>query len=276
MRIFISVDIEGVAGVGEGAQGRRGHPEHEAARRLMTEEANAAVRGAFAGGATEVTVADSHGPMRNMPAADLDPRARVVTGTPRRLSMAAGIEPGHDGMVLIGWHAAAGERGVLAHTISGRAFARIEANGRVVGEPTLFAGHAAEIGVPLLLASGDDRLAAEIADQFPAARRVVVKRALGAAAQDSLSPAAARALIEAEVALAVRGAREVRPESPCAPPLSMVVTFVHQVSADAAELLPGVARRDAHTVGFEAASHAEAIGLLSALALMVAGLLREA
>lgn len=272
MRIFISVDIEGVAGVGERQQGYRGNPEYEAARRLMVGEANAAIRGAFAGGADEVTVADSHGPMRNMPAAELDPRARAVTGSPRPLSMAAGLEPSHSGMVLIGWHGAASRRGVLAHTINGRAFARIEVNGVVAGEPTLFAGHAAELGVPLLAASGDDCLAEEISEQFPATRRIVVKRALGAVAADSLSPGAAQALIEAEIAEAVRGAGDREPEAPCTPPLSVSVAFVRQVHADAAALLPALRREDAVTVSFEAASHAEAIGVISALSLMVAGL----
>jgi D-amino peptidase len=272
MRIFISVDIEGVAGVGERQQGQRGNPEYEAARRLMVGEANAAVRGAFAGGASEVTVADSHGPMRNMPAAELDPRARLVTGSPRPLSMAAGLEPSHAGVVLIGWHGAASRPGVLAHTINGRAFARIEVNGVVAGEPTLFAGHAAELGVPLLAASGDDRLADEISEQFPATQRIVVKRALGAVAADSLSPGAAQALIEAEVAEAVRGARDRQPEAPCAPPLSVSVVFTRQVHADAAVLLPALRRENATTVSFEAPSHAEAIGVISALSLIVSGL----
>ena len=125
MKIFISVDIEGVAGVCEPVQGQRGNAEYETARRLMTEEASAAVQGAFDGGATEVVVADSHGPMRNIIADQLDPRALLVSGKPRPLSMAQGLRPDHDGMVLIGYHAAAGEPGVLSHTISGLAFSRI-------------------------------------------------------------------------------------------------------------------------------------------------------
>ncbi len=272
MRIYISVDIEGVAGVIEGLQGRRGNPEYEVARRLMTAEANAAVQGAFAGGASEVTVADSHGPMRNIVAEDLDPRVRLITGSPRPLSMAAGLTADHDGLVLVGWHAAAGNPGVLAHTISGAAFARIEVNGVLAGEPTLFGGHAADLGVPLIAVTGDDRLAAEVAAQFPAAARAVVKRALGAQASDSLSPAAARALIGDTVAAAVAAAGSAEVQAPCAPPLDLRIRMLRQVHADAACLLPGISREGGTGIRFWAQSHAEAIGVISALSIMVRGL----
>lgn len=273
MRIFISVDIEGVAGVGGFSQGYPGNPEYEMARRLMTEEANAAIRGAFEGGATEVTVADSHGPMRNMIAEELDPRARVVSGTPRRLSMIDGLDADHAGLVLIGWHAAAGRPGVLAHTVSGQAFSRIEINGVRAGEATLFAGYAAEIGVPLIAVSGDDRLALEIAEQFPSTSRIEVKQALGGVACNSLSPSKARRLIQTEVSSAVSGAAGRTAEAPCMPPLLVEVSFVRQHFADVAELVPGVTRREGWDVSFESASHAEVIGLITVFSILGAGLM---
>ncbi|EKF20407.1 M55 family metallopeptidase [Nitratireductor pacificus] len=272
MHIFISVDIEGVAGVCEALQGQRGNPEYEVARRLMTEEANAAIRGAFAGGATAVTVADSHGQMRNMIAADLDPRARLVSGRLRPLSMIEGLRKEHAGVVLIGYHAAADNIGVLAHTISGLAFRRIEVNGVRAGEPTLFGGHAAELGVPLLAVSGDDRLGAEIAEQFPAARFVEVKRAIGAGSSESLSPQEARTAIEESVAKAVKAAKQAPVQSPCKPPLTVTVGFCRQNQADAAVLMPFVERTGALEVRFAAGSHAEAIGVLSGFSLMASAL----
>ena len=268
MRIFISVDIEGVAGVCEGFQGQRGNPEYEVARRLMTEEANAAIRGAFTGGATAVTVADSHGPMRNIIAEDLDPRAELVSGKPRPLSMIEGVEQGDAGVVLIGYHAAADNFGVLSHTIAGIAFRRIEVNGVLAGEPTLFAGHAAEIGVPLLAVSGDDRLAEEIAVQFPGTAFARVKTALGAMAAKSLSPQASRALIEQTVQEAVAGAGARKPQPAVTPPLQTTVSFVHQKQADAVALLPFVERLSARDIGFTLDSHARLIGTLSAMALV--------
>lgn len=272
MKIFISVDIEGIAGVNEPLQGQRGNPEYEVARRLMTQEANAAIRGAFYGGATEVVVADSHGPMRNMIAEDLDPRAILVSGKPRPLSMIQGLREDHDGIVLIGYHAAAGEAGVLAHTISGLAFAQIRMNDEITSEPTLFAGHAAEIGVPLLAASGDDRLGVEIGRQFPSARKIQVKTALGAQACQSLSPTASRNLIEAEVKSAVGECTNNDIEPPCTPPLELEVQLMRQVYADAAALLPHVERISANTVKFHAGSHADAIATLAALAIMSSAL----
>ncbi len=272
MKIFISVDIEGIAGVNETLQGQRGNPEYEVARRLMTQEANAAIRGAFDGGATEVIVADSHGPMRNMIAEDLDARASLVSGKPRPLSMIQGLRDDHDGVILIGYHSAAGQTGVLAHTVSGLAFAQILMNGEITGEPTLFAGHAAEVGVPLLAASGDDRLCVEIGRQFPSARKIQVKTSLGAQACQSLSPTASRNLIEAKVKSAVRECATAKTELPCTPPLEVEVQLMRQIYADAAVLLPHVDRVSANTVKFHASSHADAIATLAALAIMSSAL----
>lgn len=272
MKIFISVDIEGVAGVNESFQGQRGNPEYEGARRLMTQEANAAIRGAFDGGAKEVVVADSHGPMRNMIAEDLDPRVSLISGKPRPLSMIQGLREDHDGIILIGYHAAAGKAGILAHTISGLAFAQIRMNGEITGEPTLFAGHAAEIGVPLLAASGDDRLCDEIGQQFPSAQKIQVKTALGAQASQSLSPAASRDLIRTTVEKVVRECASAKVELPCTPPLELEVQMMRQVYADAAALLPHVSRVSGCTVSFHADCHADAISTLAALAIMSSAL----
>lgn len=272
MRIFISVDIEGVAAVHAAIQGRRGNRDYEVARGLMTKEADAAVKGAFDGGAKKVSVADSHGHMSNILAEGLDERARLVSGKPRPLSMIQGVDENHDGIILIGYHAAAANAGIMAHTVSGMAFHSIEINGVRAGEPTLFAGHAAEIGVPLLAVSGDDCLAKEISEQFPSARRIVVKHALGAHAADSLSPGQSRELIRHSVATAVARAKSAPVEAPCTSPLEVVVRFHKPLYADAAALLPIMERLDAHTACFSAESHAHAIGTISALSLMSAGL----
>lgn len=179
MKVFVSVDIEGIAGVSVPLQGRKGNAEYECARRLMTAEASAAVRGAVKGGASQVVVADSHGTMQNILPEELDPRARLVSGAPRTFSMLAGLETEFDALVLIGFHSAAGRIGVMSHTYNGSAFARIEIDGRLVGEAELFAGYAAELNVPLAVVSGDDCLAEEVAAVFPQAETVVVKTCLG-------------------------------------------------------------------------------------------------
>lgn len=138
MKILISVDIEGVAGVYHPEQVRAGNPEYERARRLMAAEANAAIAGAFDGGAAEVFVNDSHGGFRNMPPDLLDPRAQAIQGKPRYLSMVAGVELGVDGVCFIGYHAKSRAHGILAHTINSFAFARIALNGRELGEAGIY------------------------------------------------------------------------------------------------------------------------------------------
>lgn len=275
-KILISVDIEGIAGVFERQQATRGNPEYERARRLMTAEADAAVRGAFAGGATEVTVVDSHGPMGNLITEDLDPRARVISGRARPLSMIQGITPDHAGVVLIGWHASAGEYGQFAHTLSSQAFRRIRLNGVVVGETTLYGGYAAELGVPLLLTSGDDRYCAEVQAQFPLTQTVCVKTAIGMFAADCLSPHRARDLIEDSVREAVQdhGRARVQHPVPAGAEIGLLVPFRAEVEvttqfiADGLSLLRGVERLGAETVAFTAADMREVLQTLAVMSLM--------
>lgn len=195
MKVLISVDIEGVAGVYRPEQTRAGNGEYERARLLMTEEANAAIDGAFAAGASEVLVNDSHGSFCNMPPDLLDARARAVQGKPRYLSMMAGVEQGVDAVCLIGYHARAHAPGILAHTVNSFAFAGVSLNGRELGEAGIYGALAGEYGVPVVMASGDDAFAAETSELFPAALFVETKRACGANSGTSLSPAQARLAI---------------------------------------------------------------------------------
>ncbi len=116
MRVYISADIEGTAGVSGRSQTAAGADGYQAACRLMTEEVNAAVDGAFAGGATEVVVNDSHGQMLNLILELLDPRADLLHGAPKPWSMVEGLNASYDLMVCTGYHAMAGSAGTLAHT----------------------------------------------------------------------------------------------------------------------------------------------------------------
>ncbi|KQR62616.1 M55 family metallopeptidase [Acidovorax sp. Leaf160] len=211
MKILISVDIEGVAGVYHPEQVRAGNPEYERARRLMAAEANAAVAGAFEGGAAEVFVNDSHGGFRNMPPDLLDPRAQVIQGKPRYLSMVSGVELGVDGACFIGYHARSRAHGILAHTINSFAFARVSLNGRELGEAGIYGALAGEYGVPVIAASGDDAFIAETRDLFPHATFVQTKRASGANCGISLSPERACGAIREGVAQAMAQVRTARP-----------------------------------------------------------------
>lgn len=275
MRIFISVDIEGVAGVVAPLHGQAGNPEYERARRLMTEEANAAINGAFAGGAEEVLVADSHGPMINLLAEALDPRAELIQGKPRPLSMFCNVETGFDAAFCVGYHAGAGHEGVLSHTTSGATFAAIRLNGLACSEAMIYGAYAGECGVPVAMLSGDDQLAAQSRPHFPAARIAVVKTALGQRAARALSPQRARAAIAAAAEEAVRALAANRGAFPpfvIAPPCRVEFDFLTVALADLAAIVPVAERIGPRSVAFAAGSVREAVGWMNTLSAMAASL----
>jgi D-amino peptidase len=213
VRVLISADMEGVAGVADGEDVLPGHPEYERSRRLLTAEASAAVRGAlaYAPGA-EVAVADAHAGFRNVLPEMLDRRAELIRGKPRPDGMMAGLAGGADAVIFIGYHGRAGSAcSVLAHTISGRVIADVRCDGRSLGELGLNAALAASRGTPAVLVTGDDTVAAEAAAAVPGIHAVIVKRALGSRAAASLHPQEACERIERAVPVALAGSRDVRP-----------------------------------------------------------------
>lgn len=264
MKIFISADIEGIAGVMRPEQCSPGHAEYQLARGLMEQEVNAAIAGAFAGGATEVVVADSHAQMTNLRAENIDARARLVQGKPRALSMVEGLQQQrYDGMMFIGFHSAAGEYGVLAHTINGRAFWRVKINNHVMGESDIYAAAGAEQGSPLWLVSGDDRLQGWIHHHYPAVDYLCVKRAISNTCAESLSPQASCEAIQKAAEAAVRRARPLVTTRLQAP-YHLELTVSKPVLGDLFCLVPGVERLDAVTVTFQTDSMITIISLLSA------------
>jgi D-amino peptidase len=258
MRIYVSVDMEGLAGVAHPHQvvfGRDGvdRTDYDRSRALMAGEANAAVDGAIAGGAREVVVNDSHWQMRNLRAEDLHPAARLIIGD-KPFSMTQGVgegpEDAFDGAAFIGYHAGAGHpSGVIAHTYSSVTVMEIRVNGVPHNEAGLNAIRLGHHGVPVILVAGDDALAGEVGELLPWAERVVVKRALGTNVADSLSPEAARNAIREGMARALARLDEMRTYE-LTPPLRCEVDFRLPVMADYACVLPGVDRIGPRTVGF--------------------------
>src|SRR3954451_16965333 len=190
MRVFISVDMEGVAGVATFDQIIRGGRGYPRAQELMTEEANAAIRGAFAGGATEGLSNDSHGTMKHLLHKRVDARARLVFGAPRPSCMVQGIRSDDAVAVFVGYHAAAGAEGVLAHTFSSN-FTEVRINGQPVTEAEVNGLYASSLGVPIGVLTGDDEICDVARKVFPGVAAVEVKKATAYSATDSLSPAAA-------------------------------------------------------------------------------------
>ncbi|HVH10036.1 MAG TPA: M55 family metallopeptidase [Gemmatimonadales bacterium] len=252
MRVYISVDMEGVAAVVHESQTDPTDPacaaEYARSRRLMTAEANAAIEGACTAGATRVLVNDSHWFMRNLLAEDLHPAAELVSGDPKPWSMVQGIDDGFDAALFIGYHARAGTRhAILDHTYADRIL-DVRLNGRPVGELGLNAALAGRHGVPVALVSGDAALAAEakalLGDDVST---VIVKHAVGRHAARSVAPAVACRMIREEVARAVQ-----RPHSAFVlpPPITLEVDFALTSQADVAELCPGATRPAGRTVAF--------------------------
>jgi len=244
VKVYVSVDMEGIAGVNHpNPTGRddRGYPN---AVELMTGEANAAIEGAFDGGATEVLVNDSHGGMYNLSQLGLDPRAHLLQGQ-KAWSMVEGAGPdrGFGVALFVGYHARAGNpKGTIAHTYSGRPV-RSTLNGRPVGESGLNAIALGAWGVPVGLVTGDDVLAAETADWFPWAERVVVKEGIGRHAAASVHPTVARDLVRAGAERAVRRALagEMLPLV-LDRPYVVEVTYQNAAQADYAAIVPGAVR----------------------------------
>jgi D-amino peptidase len=254
VRVYISVDMEGIAGVSHPAPTGRADSGYPAAVDLMVGEANAAIEGALAAGAADILVNDSHGGMYNLRPADMHPSARLLQGQ-KAWSMVAGAGPaaGWDVALFVGYHARAGHpRGTIAHTYSGRPTAS-RLDGRLVGETGLNAVALGQWGVPVGLVAGDDALAEEVADWLPWAERVVVKQADGGSSAASVHPTAARDLVRAGAERAVRRAAsgELRPLV-VGPPVVIEVDYVNGITADYAAIVPGAVRFGDRGVRFEA------------------------
>lgn len=269
MKILISVDIEGVAGVYHAQQVRAGNPEYERARRLMTDEANAAIAGAFDAGATDVLVNDSHGDFRNLLPDVLDARAQVVQGKPRYLSMASGAEAGVAGMCMVGYHSRAGGRGILAHTINSFAFARIEFDGEAMSEAGLYGALAGEYGVPVLMASGDDVFIEENRALFPHAAFVQTKQATGQNSGVSLSPARACEAIRAGVVAGIGRRAQAQPLRRTTP-LEVTLHTQTPALADLFCQWPSFERQDANSLRFVAPTVEAAVRMLNCCSAMSA------
>ena len=206
MKIFVSADIEGIAGVTLPDECDPGKPASQPYQRRMTEHVAAACEGAIAAGAEDILVKDAHWNGDNIDAAALPREARLIKGwSGHPLFMVQGIDEGFDAAMFVGYHARAGSGGnALAHTLSGSKVARIEVNGRPVAEHHLNAWAAATVGVPVVMVSGDEALCEDAEDFVPAITTVPVMRGEGESSV-SLHPEEARDRIRAGAEKALRG-----------------------------------------------------------------------
>jgi len=245
MKILIAADMEGISGVVHWDHVNPSHAEYPRFRKIMTADVNAAVRGAYDGGAEEVLVADGHAHARNILVEELDPRCSLNSGSPSPLAMVQGIGPDINGVLFVGYHARAGTQyAILEHTWSDARVAGLWVNGEPFGEIGLNASVCGHFGVPVLMISGDQAACDEAVSLLGSPEIAVVKRASGRMAAECLPPEVAQRLIQTAAATAVT--RLVHGKAPGSlkveTPVKIEVDFVHSQMADVAALLPGAVR----------------------------------
>jgi D-amino peptidase len=251
MKLYISSDMEGVAGVCAWQQvdARTPGPDYEIYRRYYTAEVNSAIEGARKAGAASVLVNDSHGPMRNLLLEDLPADVRVIFGNRKPFSMVQDAD-GCNGAFFIGYHGAAGDAdAVLCHTYTPSVIYEVRINGVRCSEATLNAGLLGYYGVPLLLVSGDRTTVERVQEQMPWVRGVIVKESIGNFAANSMVPAAAQRAIRREAQAAVfgaNGAQLLRFQ----PPITLDVQLVTSAQAHLITTIPGLERTGARSARF--------------------------
>jgi D-amino peptidase len=210
VKVFISSDMEGTAGVVDWSQCMPGERDYEHYRRLLLAEVNAAIEGAAAAGAREFLVNDAHSTMQNLHADELAGRARYLSGRHKPMYMMQGLDESFDAVFFVSYHGSMSTASPLSHTYNPRAIAQARLNGTIVGESGINALVALGHGVPIALVTGDDVTAREAAQICPSVRAAVVKTAVSRFAADSMHPASACDLIRSEAEAAVRGLRDAQ------------------------------------------------------------------
>jgi D-amino peptidase len=241
MKVYLSTDMEGTAGIVDWAQCVGDGPEAAAGRELLLAEVNAAIDGALAGGATEIVVNDSHSVMRNLAPERLHGRATYISGSHKPLYMMEGLDPSFDAIFFVSYHGSmGGDPAVLSHTYNPRAVAEVRLNGQVVGESGVNALVAAHHGVPIVLVTGDQTACEETVAVVPRVETAVVKKSITRFAAESLHPEVARDLIRAAATRAVELAD--RPAPDIAVPSTLEVTWRTADMAEMATWIRGVER----------------------------------
>jgi len=274
MKILISADMEGATGVTWPADVEPGTEQWQRCRQMFTSDVNAAVAGFMDGGADAVLINEAHATMRNLLLERLDERAVMLTGRHKDLSMVEGIQRGDvDGVAFVGYHAAAGAEGVLAHTYLPSSITAVRVNGEHASEGRLNSLVAAEYGVPVVLITGDDRACADAAGYAPDAPAVAVKECVSRYAAICLPPAVSAAAIRSAAAASVLLAGR-RPPQRAGEFRAQIEVDAEQL-AQAAAIVPGVRRAAGRTVEYEAASAYDLIRCFKVICTMISAATEE-
>ena len=241
MKILVAVDMEGITGVTTWDQVTPGHAEYARFRKLMTQDVNAAIRGACEAGADEVIVADGHWNGSNILIEELDPRARLNTGSPSPFSMMQGIDESVDGVMYVGYHARNGTpNAILDHTWSRLTVANVWLNEILTGEYGLNGAVAGHFGVPVIMVSGDQTACAQVVEILGDMETTVVKQATGRYAAECLPPQVTQEMIFMSAARAVTRLQDGDVPDPFVLdlPVRVTVEFFTSDMADRASKIP--------------------------------------
>jgi D-amino peptidase len=256
MKVLIATDMEGITGVTTWDHVTPGHVEYQRFRKLMTEDVNAAIRGCLQAGVDEFVVCDGHWNGGNILIEDLDPHARLISGTSSPFSMVQGVDTGVAAALLVGYHARRGaQNAILDHTWSSVRVANLWLNGKLTGEIGLNAAVCAHFDVPVVMISGDQTACQEAAELIDGIEVAVIKQARSRMSAECLAVEAAHQRIREA---AGRGMNRVRSNMSPAnyhiePPILVAVEFITTEMADKASLLPGSNRLDGERIQFTAA-----------------------
>jgi D-amino peptidase len=248
LKVFISVDMEGISGLINWDETTISGPDYPLFRRLMTEEANAAIAGALDAGAAEIVVRDGHDSARNILPDLLRPEAQLIRDWNGPMSMMEGLDRTFDAVVFVGYHARAGTPdAVLKHTMS-LALYDVILNGVRLPEAGWNAAIAGFFDVPVVFLSGDAAIAKQARDILGNIETVAVKEGMGRAAK-MLHPFKARELIQRGVTAALKNLKAYKPYKP-APPYKLDIVFADENQAQRASWVPGIVRTGERSVSY--------------------------
>jgi len=256
LRVFISVDMEGISGIGTPKMTSGSGKDYGLGRELATLDVNTVVDAIFEHGPAEVWVNDSHGDMQNLLHTLLDERVQYIQGHIKPLGMVEGLDGSFDAVMLLGHHARAGtENGFIAHTGSG-SVKGLWLNGVEVGEAGLNSYYSGSLGVPVILAQGDSTFADQINQLFDV-HTVVTKYAIGSSVARLVHPEIARARLRTTTLEALANLGSATPIA-VQEPMTVRMRFASTTRADILQAIPGMRRVDGWTVEYTAETMVDA------------------
>ena len=252
MRVYISMDEEGISGIYKLGQVMPSHKEFEWAQKMMANDINAAVEGAYRAGAEQVIVNDAHNAGNNLLIDQLDERVDLISGGIRPLQMAQGAELGCDAALLIGYHRRKGAKGVISHSYAYGTMVEMRLNGKLISEHDLIGMCIGAYGIPVVFLSGDNLVIEDAKESIPGIYTVETKVAISNNAALCHHPKRNAKAITETVEKALRNYKKdgIKPMH-IDGPIQLDVRYSAEVQAEMAMKAPNTVRLDENTVRYQ-------------------------